>query len=309
MLRRNPRSVFVGGAYVFPGGAVEPDDGGEAAQDCCTGRTDDDASRLLGIASGGLAYWVAAVRECFEEAGILLAYTGRPAADGNASADRPAADGRASADWPGADGHVSADWNGGGTLLSLADADTAARFVAHRGDVNGRRRRFLDVCRDERLRLATDRVHYFAHWITPEGAPRRFDTRFFVAATPPGQAATHDAGETVADEWVRPADALDRHRRGEIEMMPPTVISLQDIGRFATTDALTAAVAAAGRVATVEPKIIMEGRGSRIVLPGDPGYDEGPAVSAVDPADGFDFDDVARATARALNTAPPAGGG
>ena len=159
-------------------------------------------------------------------------------------------------------------------MLALDDATTSARFAAHRSDVNAGRRRFVDVCRSEGLRLAADRVHYFAHWITPDGAPRRYDTRFFVAVAPPGQTAAHDAGETVADEWVRPADALARHRSGEIEMMVPTVRSLQDIGRFRTADALVAAAAAVGAVPTIEPLVLIEGRGARIALPGDPGYDD-----------------------------------
>ncbi len=270
MVRRNLRTDFAGGAYVFPGGAVDAEDGGPAAEDCCAGRTDADASRILGLASGGLAYWVAALRECFEEAGILLA--GPP---------------------------------GGGGVLSLADPVVAARFVAHRADVNAHRRRFLDVCREEGLVLATDQVHYFAHWITPEGAPRRYDTRFFVATAPVGQIAAHDAGETIADEWVRPAEALARHRDGEIELVLPTVRTLQDMGRFPTTADLVAAVARAAEVPTVEPKVILEGRGSRIVLPGDPDYDRmtGPPPDA----DQIDFNEIVRTSSRAANTEPPAG--
>ncbi len=244
MVRRNPRSVFVGGAYVFPGGAVDPADAGPDAEACVAGRTDAAASEILGIGSGGLAYWVAALRECFEEAGLLLAY--------------------------GPDGT---------TVLTLDDPTTSARFSAHRADVNAGRRRFVDVCRSEGLRLAADRVHYFAHWVTPEGGPRRYDTRFFVAVAPPGQIATHDAAETVADEWVRPADALARHRVGEIELMVPTVRSLQDIGRFRTAAELVAAAAAVGAVPPVVPRVLIEGRGARIALPGDP--DDDGAVGAM----------------------------
>ncbi|MGH9083778.1 MAG: NUDIX hydrolase, partial [Acidimicrobiales bacterium] len=177
MVRRNLHSDFVGGAYVFPGGALDPDDGGSGAAARCTGRTDAEASAVLGLPGGGLAYWVAALRECFEEAGLLLARLG----------DGP-------------------------ELLSLADEQDAGRFARHRLDVNAGRRSLLDVCGEEDLRLPLDQVHYFSHWITPEGPPRRYDTRFFVAAAPPDQTPAHDAGETIADVWVRPADALDRHR-------------------------------------------------------------------------------------------------
>src|ERR1700722_416737 len=152
MVRRNLRSDFVGGAYVFPGGAVDPLDGGPEAEAMCAGRTDAGASALLGFESGGLAYWVAVVRETFEEAGILLARR-----------------------------------EGGPELL--AGDDEVERFVTERAAVNAGTRRFLDLCRDENLRLTVGDIHYFAHWITPRGAPRRYDTRFFVAAAPPGQIA------------------------------------------------------------------------------------------------------------------------
>src|SRR5580658_3890912 len=73
MVRRNLRSDFVGGAYVFPGGSVDLADGGAEAEAACDGRSDAEASALLGVPSGGLAYWVAALRETFEESGLLLA--------------------------------------------------------------------------------------------------------------------------------------------------------------------------------------------------------------------------------------------
>ena len=197
MVRRNLRSDFVGGAYVFPGGAVDPLDGGAEAEALCAGRSDAEASALLGFESGGLAYWVAVVRETFEEAGLLLAQ------------------------------------REGGPDLLAGDPAEEARFVAERAAVNHGTRRFLDLCRDERLQLGVGDIHYFAHWITPRGAPRRYDTRFFVAAAPPGQIAAHDAGETIAEVWISPHDALAQHRAGEIEIIFPTIRNLQAIGRFA----------------------------------------------------------------------------
>ena len=204
MVRRNLRSDFVGGAYVFPGGAVDPLDGGPEAEAICAGRTDAGASALLGFESGGLAYWVAVVRETFEEAGILLAR------------------------------------REDGPDLLAGDPGEEARFATERAAVNQGTRRFLDLCRAEGLRLSAGDIHYFAHWITPRGAPRRYDTRFFVAAAPPGQIAAHDAGETIADVWISPHDALARHRAGEIEIIFPTIRNLQAIGRFATSAALLA---------------------------------------------------------------------
>ena len=119
-------------------------------------------------------------------------------------------------------------------------------------------------------------IHYFAHWITPRGAPRRYDTRFFVAAAPPGQIAAHDAGETIADVWISPHDALARHRAGEIEIIFPTIRNLQAIGRFATSaELLAAAEEASSAVPAIEPRVVPDGNGMRIVLPGDPGYERG----------------------------------
>ena len=113
--------------------------------------------------------------------------------------------------------------------------------------------RFLDACRAEGLRLATDRVHYFSHWITPEPAPKRYDTRFFVAAVPPGQVPIHDDHETVDTVWVRPDDALARARAGEFDLIFPTMKNLEAISRFATSGELLAAAAAVERVPTVLP--------------------------------------------------------
>lgn len=264
MVRRNLNSDFVGGAYVFPGGSVDGADGGDEAEAFCEGRGDAEASALLGIESGGLAYWVAVVRETFEEAGLLLA-------------ERPQ-----------------------GPALLAGDPAEEARFVRERAAVNGGTRRFLDLCRDEGLQLKVGEIHYFAHWITPRGAPRRFDTRFFVAAAPPGQIAAHDAGETIAEVWISPHDALARHREGTIEIIFPTIRNLQAIGRFATAGALLdAAEAASSAVPTIEPHVIADGNGMRIVLPGDEAY-AGVTVPGTDKPP-RDFNEAVRAVSMKAN--------
>ncbi len=270
MVRRNLRSDFVGGAYVFPGGAVDLLDGGTEAEAVCSGRSDAGASALLGFPSGGLAYWVAVVRETFEEAGLLLAH--RP--------DGPA--------------------------LLAGDAGEEARFAAERAAVNAGTRRFLDLCRDERLLLNVGDIHYFAHWVTPRGAPRRYDTRFFVAAAPAGQIAAHDAGETIAEVWITPDDALARHRSGDIEIIFPTIRNLQAIGRFATSAQLIdAAERASSAVPAIEPRVVPDGNGMRIVLPGDPAYERAPVP---DPGRGEpmgDFNEAVRAVSMQANVEGP----
>ena len=247
MLRRHLNSDFIGGAYVFPGGKVDDEDRTPAAEEACALLSDVEASAMLGVESGGLAFWVAALRECFEEAGVLLAYQGDAAGDGAGGAN---------------------------TLLDAHDPGTRQRLAALRVALNAGDIRFLDACRGEGLRLATDRVHYFSHWITPEGAPKRFDTRFFVAALPPGQVPIHDDHETVDTVWVRPDEALARAKAGEFDLIFPTMKNLEAISRFVTSGDLLAAAAAVGRVPTVLPRVVVDDRGFRILLPGDSGYDE-----------------------------------
>ena len=159
--------------------------------------------------------------------------------------------------------------------------------------MNAGSRRFLDLCRDEGLRLLVGQVHYFAHWIAPRGTPRRFDTRFFVAAAPPGQMAAHDAGETIAATWISPGRALEGHRNGVFELIFPTIRNLQAIGRFASAGALLEAAENASRsVPTIEPRVVADGNGVRILLPGDEGYDE---VAGARPPDGAEqFTDAIR---------------
>jgi len=243
MLQRHLNSDFVGGAYVFPGGKVDDEDRTEAAEQACARRTDAEASAMLGVESGGLAFWVAALRECFEEAGVLLAYQ-------------------------------DDETGGGDTLVDAHDAPTRQRLASLRVALNAGAVRFLDACRRENLRLATDRVLYFSHWITPEPAPKRYDTRFFVAALPPGQVPVHDDHETIDTVWVRPDDALARARAGEFDLIFPTMKNLEAISRFATSGDLLAAAAAVEKVPTVLPRVVSDERGFRILLPGDPGYEE-----------------------------------
>ncbi|MGI8939222.1 MAG: NUDIX hydrolase [Iamia sp.] len=239
MLRRNLQSDFVGGAYVFPGGAVDPPDRALDLEPLCRGRSDAEASTRMGVESGGLGFWVAAIRESFEESGYLLAY--------------------------GPDGEV----------MRLHDPTTAERFVAHRRAVDRGERSLLSVCEEEGLCLAVDAMWYFGHWITPEGAPRRYDTRFFLVAAPEEQTPVHDDREAIANLWIRPADALARHAAGDLAMLPPTVASLRALESSATAAEALAAAAEVVDVPTVQPRVIMDEGGVRIVMPGDDEWEAG----------------------------------
>lgn len=242
MLRRNLQSDFVGGAYVFPGGGVDDHDRHADLDAVCHGLTDADASARLGIARGGLAFYVAAVRESFEEAGVLLA---RPV-------DAPDAE-----------------------IIRFDDPAVDDRFDAHRRAVDRGERRLVDICAEEGLSLAVDRMEYVSHWITPEGPTRRYDTRFFVAAAPEHQVPLHDDREVIANLWVRPVDALARHHRGELEMIFPTVRSLEWLEGFATTAEVLAAARDLTDIPAILPRIVVDDTGDvRLVLPGEAGYEE-----------------------------------
>jgi 8-oxo-dGTP pyrophosphatase MutT (NUDIX family) len=238
MLLRNLKSDFVGGAFVFPGGGVDPLDSTDEAASRCRDLDDERASSMLGLDNGGLAYWIACARELFEEAGLLLA--------------------------------TRED----GVPIDMADPLVTERFAAHRRDVNDGTSRFLDVLAQEHLVLDTAAMCYFAHWITPVGPPRRYDTRFFVAAAPADQVPVHDDKELIANTWVTPTEALERHRRGEMSLILPTIKNLEAIERFSSSAALLDAARNATAVPPIEPRIVADGTGVRILLPGDAGFDD-----------------------------------
>lgn len=243
MLQRTLSAAFARGQYVFPGGKVDDADHGEAFEPICDGLDDDAASARMGLATGGLAWLVAAVRECFEEAGVLLAR-------------------RRDED------HV----------IRFTDPALADRFNVARHAIHDGRRTLVDLCAAEDLLLLTDRIHLVDHWVTPLGERRRFDTRFFVAAAPAEQVPLHDDKETIASLWVRPVDALAMWRAGELQMFPPTVASLELLEPHADVAAALAEAAAIGVPPVVTPRIVLDaaGRITGIRRPGDPHYDATP---------------------------------
>ena len=240
MLQRTLNAAFVGGFYVFPGGVVDDADRHDDVSAVCQGRSDRDASELLGIEAGGLTYWVAAIRECFEAAGVLLARTSD------------------------------------GAFVSFDEAASAKRFSAHRRAVDDRSLRIVDLCRSEGLHLDLGEIAYVSHWITPMAEPRRFDTRFFIAHAPDQQTPLHDDRETIASLWVRPADALDRHRRGELQLIVPTIKNLEFLLPHANASDALAAAQLVGTPPVVFPKIVRRGDLMSVLLPGDAGYDDAP---------------------------------
>ena len=113
----------------------------------------------------------------------------------------------------------------------------------------------------------------FSRWITPAQVRIRFDTRFFLTAAPTGAEPRPDGEETVNAAWFEPQGALDAHRRGEILLVFPTIKHLEQLGRFRSAAALLEH-ARSREVRPVEPKVVVSGETARILLPGEPGYDD-----------------------------------
>jgi 8-oxo-dGTP pyrophosphatase MutT (NUDIX family) len=236
MMRRNLKSGFVPGMYVFPGGGLDDADLSFKNNGLCNCLDDVAASGVLGMAADGLAYWAAAIREAFEESGLLLAR------------------------------------DNAGRMITLTDAQVAARFDAHRRQLNAGEIDFAALIAAEGLQLAADQLTYFAHWITPVTAPRRYDTRFFMAEAPPEQEPFHDDHETIAATWISPAGALTLHKRGEFEMRTPTVRTLETFADCSSVASLRRSLdSIQGNVRPLMPRI---GKDGRRYLPGEPGYEE-----------------------------------
>ncbi len=246
LIRRSQAAEFVGGAHVFPGGGVDAADASAELAAHCEGLDDIEASRLLGIGRGGLAYWAAALRECFEEAGLLLAHDER------------------------------------GEYADLNQQQQAEVFARWRESVRAGQATLADLCREHRLRLAAGRLAYYSHWITQPGRPRRYDTRFFVAVAPAAQTASHDNSETVENLWIRPAEALERQRRGDLHLVFPTIKTLESIAQFPTADALMAFARSPRSMPLMAPRAATTRAGRQILVPGDYAYAE---VGRLDPED------------------------
>ena len=244
MMQRTTEVAFAKGMHVFPGGGLDPTDHHAEIASLCVGLTDVHASTTLGIEQGGLAYWIAAIRECFEEAGLLLGY-------------------RHDDELVHLNEHEA---------LRLADLRTA---------LAENKITFVDVLKAEQFRVATDKIAYFSHWITMPGRPKRYDTRFFVAQAPVGQVAKQDDYETVGHRWVRPADAIEKSRLGEIDLMFPTIKTLESLSRFATVNDLLEFARAPKPKQLMTPRTGTGRDGkAEILIPGDYAYAE---LGKIDP--------------------------
>lgn len=195
MLYRHPDNKFVPSNYVFPGGSVEPEDD-YADIPGSTIELDqyqlDNIDMTDNFPKNPRAYWVAAIRETFEETGLLFAYN----LDGN--------------------------------LVSY-DKNNTKDFERYRIELNEGKITFNEILSREKLVPASDRLLYFARWITPSFSSIRYDTYFFGATAPPGQDVSHDGYELTHHCWETPEEIIERHNRNDFPMILPTLISLQKI--------------------------------------------------------------------------------
>jgi glyoxylase-like metal-dependent hydrolase (beta-lactamase superfamily II)/8-oxo-dGTP pyrophosphatase MutT (NUDIX family) len=235
MLRRSKNAVFHGGAYVFPGGALDDADRHPSAVARVRGLAETEANARLGLAGDALAYWFSAVRETFEESGLLLAVSDGP---------DPMPDER---------------WR---------------EIAALRAEINAGSRRLADLLSRYSLMIPAGELIYFDHWITPPKRPRRFDTRFFIARAPVAQIASHDDAEMIDTRWLRPIDALTQAERSEIELAAPTKFTLQMLARMSSVDEALDAMRALREIPTRRPCIVQSAAGELTLRPGEAAYHE-----------------------------------
>ena len=238
LLKRHEKSSFMGGNFVYPGGRVDRNDGSLEICSHCRGVSPEQAVQILGGSISpeeSLAHWVAAIRELFEEAGVLLAYD-----------------------------HV-------GTPLVLRNPSQQKEFQNYRHLLQKDKLTICQLVEKEKLLLAVDQLHYYAHWITPEARSERFDTRFFLACHPEGQEATHDQKETTVGVWLTPRQALQENLKGKAALSPPTLKTLEDLSRFKNMAEVFHALGKA-KIEPILPVLTKIEDETLIIFPWDPEY-------------------------------------
>jgi 8-oxo-dGTP pyrophosphatase MutT (NUDIX family) len=226
LLRRHLSMAFAAGMYAFPGGTVDPRDSDRSV--AWAGPSPADwGVRLACDESDARALVCAAVRETFEESGVLLAGT---------------------------------------TPYSVVEDTTTEDWERDRAALVDRSLAFADFLAARGLVLRTDLLAAWAHWITPEFEPRRYDTRFFVAALPVGQRTRDVSGEADAVAWLTAEDALAGVDSGAMLMLPPTYLTLREMAGYSTVESAFAA-AANRRIVAVVPGVEIVGDTAWLTLP------------------------------------------
>src|ERR1700720_1023792 len=228
MMVRHYEIDFNSGALVFPGGSIDKGDQEIIARPelYCGGE---------GLYAGALSFRIAAIRETFEESGILLA---RPRGSN-----------------------------------ALVDARRAGEIeAAHRAVLSEGKTTFSKVLTETGMLLALDELVPYAHWITPEGMPKRFDTWFFLAAAPPEQAGAHDGKESTGSIWLSPREAVAGGESGRFKLPFPTTRNLIKLGKQPNVKAALDDIRGKP-VVTVMPVMTKLNGGRQLRIPREAGYD------------------------------------
>ena len=221
LMRRSRRAGFVPGAYVFPGGRVDGSDATPEAIDVLDGLTPEEAAARLELRDAdppAIAYYLAALREAFEEAGILVGLR----SDGSAP--------------------------------PTAEEDTAVDQL--RDDVLEDRITFATAVSRLQGRIDGDSIEYVAHWITPEPEPKRFDTRFFAARVREGATPIVDPREMTDALWVTPARALEALDDGSLPMVFPTIKTIEQLAPYSAAEEALDAIRVEP-VRTILPRLVI----------------------------------------------------
>lgn len=235
MVRRRAGDAF-GETYTFPGGVVDQDEA--AAHAFCGGEKALQADTELGLTSGGLDFYSAAVRELFEETGVLLAQDQQ------------------------------------GIWAFSGKANGASLRQDLRNKLDSGASPWAEILRSQQLFIACDALHYISFWETPLSLPKRWAARFFVAEMPPGQDAEHDGSELTDSCWMSATEILSASKRGGMKLPFPTLMTLRALAEFRTGDALLnwASAQSAASIRRVRPVILDRDGKKRFVIPGDPDY-------------------------------------
>jgi 8-oxo-dGTP pyrophosphatase MutT (NUDIX family) len=215
LLKRGEHARFMPNAYVFAGGALDINDESADVYALCNGLDDALASEQLELPCNGLRFFVAAVREAFEECGLLLAYDDR------------------------------------GDIADLTSWDES-RLRATRLEISAGSLTFAELCRAQGWRLAVDKLAFFSHWITPPGSVR-FDTRFFLCAVPSRQTASLVGNEMSQLVWRTAAEALAEHESKKLLLMYPTRAILKEIAAMHGIEALFNFASRPRKIAPITP--------------------------------------------------------
>jgi len=223
-----------GDSYTFPGGVVDNDESDSSPY--CEGRTEDQSNTILDLETGGMGFYSAAARELFEETGVLLARD------------------------------ASGDW--------AFSKDSEPQLNELRSRLDSGDLHWANLLRHQGLSIACDVLHYISFWETPVNFPRRWATRFFLAALPPGGYARHDGRELLDSRWMTVADVLSGGREGAMSLPFPTRANLDHIAAFTSIHDLLrwARDRAATGIERVRPVVIKAHGKKRTVLPGEPDY-------------------------------------